>query len=406
MKAEIISIGTEIMLGEITDTNASYLASRLPALGIELYRVTQVSDDIGMLVQVMQHAWQRSDIILTTGGLGPTGDDLTREAVAEMFGEVPELVPELERDLRARFGRMSIDMPSTNLKQVTLIPSARAITNRAGTAPGWWVEKEGKHLIIMPGPPREMQLMWKEEVVPNLPASNGAIILPHTLKTYGLNEGEVGQRVADMMTMTNPTLGIYAKPEGIHLRLAARAANIDEARRMILEKETILRERIGDYIWSTDDKTLEETIGTLLIETGKTLSVIEDYSGGWLAASLNDIPGSDSFFRGAVIAPSAEAAVHLGIDPDVISLYGPASRETGIALAEAVRRYFKTDFGISTTAKGEGDDYSRAITFIGFAESSGSRALSRPMRKQHVTAAALHELRIALLACRKQRGNE
>ncbi|MDP6126692.1 MAG: competence/damage-inducible protein A, partial [Dehalococcoidales bacterium] len=154
MKAEIISIGTEILLGEITDTNASYLAGQLPPLGIDLYWVSQVDDNQGRLVEVLRRAWQRSEFILTSGGLGPTGDDLTREAIAEMLGETLEVDPSLEKALRERFGRTGGDMPLSNLKQANTIPSAEPVPNPLGTAPGWWVERDGRILVAMPGPPR------------------------------------------------------------------------------------------------------------------------------------------------------------------------------------------------------------------------------------------------------------
>jgi len=168
VRAEIISIGTELLLGETTDTNASYLASQLPLLGIDLYWVSQVGDNQGRLVEVLKRAWQRSELVLTSGGLGPTGDDLTREAIAEMLGEKLEIEPSLEKGLRERFGRWSMAMPLSNLKQATLIASAQSIPNEQGTAPGWWVEKGGCILVAMPGPPREMQEIWRKEVQPRL----------------------------------------------------------------------------------------------------------------------------------------------------------------------------------------------------------------------------------------------
>ena len=207
MKAEIISIGTEILLGEITDTNASYLASQLPQLGIDLYWVSQVGDNQDRLVEVLKRAWQRSELLLTTGGLGPTGDDLTRESIAEMLGEEMAVDPALERPLRERFGRLGSEMPLSNLKQATLIPSAKPIPNANGTAPGWFIEKDGHVLIAMPGPPGEMQPMWQERVFPKLSQGSGTIILTRTIKTTGLSEGAVGELVAPMFALTNQTTG-------------------------------------------------------------------------------------------------------------------------------------------------------------------------------------------------------
>lgn len=297
MKAEIISIGTEILLGEITDTNASYLASQLPQLGIDLYWVSQVGDSQARLVEVLKRAWERSELILATGGLGPTGDDLTREAIAELFGEKMVVDLSLERALRERFGRMGSEMPLSNLKQATLIPSAQPIPNANGTAPGWFVAKDGRILIAMPGPPGEMQPMWQEKVIPKLSQSSGTIILTRTIKTNGLSEATVGELVAPMFALTNPTFGVYAKPDGIQLRLAAKAESREQTEKMLAEGETSIRVALGEYIWGTDNDTLGDVVGRLLVEKGLTLAVMEDFSGGWLAASITDIPESLFFSK-------------------------------------------------------------------------------------------------------------
>ena len=182
MKAEIISIGTELLLGEITDTNASYLASQLPLLGIDLYWISQVGDNKARLVEVLRRAWQRSEFILTTGGLGPTDDDLTREAIAEMLGEKLEIEPTLERGLRERYAHWGVEMPLSNLKQATIIPSAEPIINERGTAPGWWVKGDGRILVAMPGPPEELQEMWQKSVQSRLQQGSVSIIISKTFK--------------------------------------------------------------------------------------------------------------------------------------------------------------------------------------------------------------------------------
>jgi len=215
MRAEIISIGTELLLGEITDTNAPFLAAELPALGIDLYWISQVGDNQARLVKVLKRAWQRSDLILTTGGLGPTEDDITREAIAELLGEKLKPVPALERELREFFARLGREMPLTNLKQATIIPSSEAIPNPSGTAPGWWVEKDSHILIAMPGPPREMQPMWQNRVLPRLRPQIGGVIISRVIKLFGLPEAQVAEMVAPRLSSANPTLGVYAKADGI-----------------------------------------------------------------------------------------------------------------------------------------------------------------------------------------------
>ena len=398
VKAEIISIGTEILLGEITDTNASYLAAQLPPLGIDLYWVSQVGDNQSRLVEVLNRAWQRSELILTTGGLGPTGDDLTREAIAEMFGEKMTIDPSLERALRERFGLITIAMPPSNLKQATIIPSARAIPNTNGTAPGWFVEKEGRILVAMPGPPAEMQPMWQEKIIPLLSRGSGTIILSRTIKTSGLSEGAVGELVSQMFSIPNPTFGVYAKPDGIHLRLAAKAENRQRAEKMLADGEAGIREVLGEYIWGTDNDTLGVVAGRLLIEKKLTLAVLEDFSGGWLAAGITDIPASSSFFKGGLVASSDETKVAFGVDARLISRYGAVSPEAARAMAEAARLFLKADIGISTTAAMETKERPMGITYIGIADNNGSRAIVRPRRRQNIVSAALFELRRWLIS--------
>jgi nicotinamide-nucleotide amidase len=397
LNAEIISIGTEILLGEIADTNAQYIASRLPLLGIDLYWISQVGDNKARIIEVLRRAWNRSDIIFITGGLGPTADDVTRESIAEMLGETMELDPELEKTLRERFGRYGMDMPLSNLKQATIIPSARSIPNPAGTAPGWWVEKDGKVLITMPGPPRELNVVWQETVQPLLEEIAESVLVPRTFKTFGHSEGGAGEMVADMLAASNPTLGIYAKADGIHLRLAAKAKTREEAEKMLAECEVRIRDIMGERIWGVDEETLETIVGGLLTEKGLTLAVMEDSSGGTLAATFNEIPNSAAFFKGGLLAASDDAKKAFGVPADMISSEKPGP-ELARAMAEAARKVLGADIGISTAGVDEvTKDNPFGTTFIGIADSSGSRAVSRPRRRQYVTASILFELREVLL---------
>ncbi len=398
MRAEIISIGTELLLGEITDTNASYLASQLPFLGIDLYWISQVGDNQARLVEVLKRAWQRSELILTTGGLGPTEDDLTREAVADMLGEKLELEPSLENELRGRFAQWGMGMPLSNLRQATVIPSAEPIPNEQGTAPGWWVERGGHILVAMPGPPRELQEMWQKEVQPRLQQRSVSIILSKTFKTLGLSEAAVGELVSPLLSSANPTLAVYSKADGIQLRLTAKAESQKQAEKMIAEGEVNVRTALGDYIWGTDNDTLETAVGRLLIEKGLSLVVMEDYSGGWLTASITDVPESPTFFKGGLIACSDEAKLALGVNAEIISQYGAVSPEVAQAMAEAVRVLLRADIGASITGIEETEARPTGIVYIGIANGKSSRAISRPRGKRRVTAAALLELRKSLIS--------
>ena len=206
-QAEIISVGNELLRGEITDTNAGFLAAELPPLGIELHRMTTAGDNINELSEVITQAQEKADIILITGGLGPTEDDLTREAIAAVMVEELAVDAGLEEQLRQLFGRLGRKMPSHNLKQAWLIPSAKALDNPLGTAPGWWVHKDGKTIVAMPGPPREMTAMWHNEVKPRLvKVLPTKIILSRTIKTYGIPEAEVAEMVQPFFEADNPSL--------------------------------------------------------------------------------------------------------------------------------------------------------------------------------------------------------
>jgi nicotinamide-nucleotide amidase len=395
LKAEIISIGTEILLGEITDTNAAYIASRLPFLGIDLYWISQVGDNKSRIIEILQRAWNRSDIIFITGGLGPTADDVTRESIAEMLGEEMKIDPDLEKTLRNRFGRYGFDMPLSNLKQATIIPSAHSIPNPAGTAPGWWIEKDGHTLITMPGPPRELNVVWQETVQPRLEERAESVLVTRTFKTFGYSEGGAGEMVADMLAASNPTCGIYAKPDGIHLRLAAKAESVEKAEEMLVECETRIKEIMAGHIWGMNDETLETIVSSLLIDKGLTLAVMEDSHGGTLASTFNDIPESGRFFKGGFLAASNSAMIAFGLRPDIINKTG---EELACAMAESARNLLGADIGIGTTGIDEVTrDNPMGTTYIGIADASGSRSVSRPRRRQYVTATILYELRESLL---------
>ncbi len=398
MKAEIISIGNELLLGETVDTNAAYLAGQLCQLGIAVYWVSQVGDDESRLVEVLGRAWQRSELVLTSGGLGPTGDDLTREGIAKMLGEKLTIEPSLEKGLRERFIKWGMAMPLSNLNQAMVIPSARPIDNTLGSAPGWWVERDGRRLVAMPGPPRELQEMWQKEIKPRLSKESKSVILPRTFKTYGLSEAAVGELVSSLMSSVNPVLGIYAKPDGILVRLVATAANREEAEKVMAGPEASVRKALGDYIWGVDDETLETAVGRLLVEKGLNLAIMEDYSGGWLTAGLDDVPESHNFLRGGVVTGSDEAKKAFGVDARIISQYGAVSPEVAENMAEAARKVLKADIGLAITGLAETAEKPAGIVYIGIANGQSSHGFSRPRGKRRITAAALVELRKQLLA--------
>src|SRR6266851_4257145 len=250
MKAEILSIGTELLLGQIVDTNANYLAQQLPPLGLDLYYVSQIGDNLQRLADAFRRGLERSDVIITSGGLGPTEDDLTREAIADVMSERLEIQPHLEDELRGFFARRNRTMPERNVKQATTIPSGTYLPNPVGTAPGWWVERDGRVIVSMPGVPHEMHKMWEEQAQPRLARLiTGGVIVSRLLKLAGIGESHAEEAVGDLTRSVNPTLATYAKSDGIHLRLTAKAATRDEAEHLLDEFEPRVRERVSESVY-------------------------------------------------------------------------------------------------------------------------------------------------------------
>ncbi|MDM8000349.1 MAG: competence/damage-inducible protein A [Dehalococcoidia bacterium] len=379
MKASIISIGTEITTGEVADTNASYLAAQLSLLGLEVECLAAVPDRIDSLTEAFDHARRRADVVLATGGLGPTDDDLTREAIAQVLGEQMFVAPDLERELRGIFAAMGRDMPASNIKQATLILSAQAIPNPRGTAPGWWVEKDGKIIVAMPGPPVEMRRMWEAEIMPRLQGRAGhESVLVRTVKCFGLSEAEAGERAAPVFGMGNPVLGIYAKPDGIHLRLIARAAEERKAAALIAEAEGRLRGALGDHIWGVDAETIESVVGGMLTAGHLTLATMESCTGGLLASTITDVPGSSAYFKGGFVSYSNEMKVSLGVDARVIGEHGAVSGPVAEAMAEAARRQLGADIGLSVTGVAGPDSLEGkppGLAHIGIADVTGARSV-------------------------------
>ena len=375
MRAEIVSIGTELLLGEIVDTNSAYIASRLPSLGIDLYFQHTVGDNPGRAVEMLRRALEDNDLVITTGGLGPTEDDLTREAIAAVMGEELRIDPELEAGLRARSQRQGSNFLERSLKQAWLIPSARAIPNARGSAPGWWVEREGKIIIAMPGPPGEMTRMWEDEVAPELQRRRpGAVLITRILKTAGMGEPMVDETLSPLLKSTNPSIGVYARPDGVHVRMGAKAETPEEALAMIESMEAEIRERLGTAIWGVDEETWGVIVGQMLTERGLTLAVMESCTGGMLANEITEVPGSTRYFRGGIVSYATEVKELMGVDPAVIEEYGVISDETAQAMARAARERLQADVGIGVTGvAGPASQDGKPVGEVHIAVEGGSR---------------------------------
>ena len=373
MKAEIISTGTELLLGNIVDTNTAFLAEQLAMLGIDLYFASTVGDNYERLLGTLRTAWQRSDLILMTGGLGPTQGDITREVIAGLLEEKMEVDPGLKVTLEKFFASRSIDMSSNNLKQAMLIPSAQAIPNSRGTAPGWWAEKDGKIIVAMPGPPAELQTMWQKHIAPALQGRAGGVILSRTLKTFGMPEGSVDEQLTPLLKSANPTLAIYAKPDGIHLRITAKADSLEAAQQLIAPHEQAVREIVSTYIWGVDDDDLAAMMAKMLIDKGLSLAVVETFTSGALIQILAHTPESDRFFKGGFYAASDEVKTSLGL------VWGSGDMsKTVTAIASLVRDKVHASIGIDVEGYMEkSDDAPTAKVFIAIAGLKNGLSLVR-----------------------------
>lgn len=396
MKAEIVSIGTELLLGEITDTNASYTAGELPALGIDLYWISQVGDNRERLIEVLERAWKRADLVITTGGLGPSEGDITRQCIAGMLGEELKTDPALVAQLETRFRRTGRQMPKSNLRQAVTIPSASILPNARGTAPGWWVEKDNHILVAMPGPPAEMYLMWQGEVLPRLrKRATQDVILSLTIKTWGLSESAINELFLPLFSSSNPTLAIYVKADGIHLRLTAKAPGEKPAEELIKPLENRVRSVLGEHVWGTGQDTLEDVVGKLLVEKKLTLAVMEGFSGGLLSHTISGSASASSCFRGSLVTSSTETLKAFGVSGS------PERPETTGDMAEAVKFHFHADIGVSISDvvyPSKPDDRTSEIVYVAVVSGAKTKLVTirsprdRSEAKRWVVSSALFEL--------------
>ncbi len=403
MKAEIIPVGTEILLGNIIDIDSSFLANQLPLLGIDLYFISTVGDNQERLVDTLKQAWKRADLIITTGGLGPTQDDITREAIGKLVNEELKVDERLWQELQDLFRRYLREIPQSNIKQATIIPSAQIIPNRMGTAPGWWVEKDDHIIIALPGPPDEMKSMWQEGIFPKLKQRiTGEVILSRIIKTFRLAEAKVDELVAHVSKLSNPTLATYIKPDGVYLRITAKAKEKTEAQRLISQSEEQIRNVLSSYIWGVDDDTLDSVIGELLIAKNLSLATMESCTEGLLCSTIASGRESWTYFKGGLLTCCDEAKMACGVDTSIIERYGEESTQVAKAMAETARRNLKTDIGMGVGGNMNLDKNS-GDAFISLSSDKFEQTFTHMLRgnrsrmKQRAVYAALFDLRRILL---------
>jgi nicotinamide-nucleotide amidase len=379
MVAEIISVGTELLLGQTIDSNAAFLSKTLAALGIDLFRRATVGDNEARLVQALREAAERADLILTIGGLGPTEDDLTKEAVARAFDDELLLDPASAEHVRGIFARRGLPMPESNLRQAMVLRSGRAVPNPLGTAPGALLEKAGKLVFCLPGPPREFIPMVENSLVPLLAERLGGdrtILRSRVLRTIGIGESAMEERVKDLLASTNPTVAPLAHVGESHLRLTARAASEAEALRLIEPLEQEIRSRLGTHVYGANEAVLEQVVVELLAERGMTLAVAESCTGGLLGGRLTHVPGSSRVFQGGVISYSNEAKeALLGVPAALLALHGAVSAPVAEAMAQGARERLGADLGVAITGvagpEGGTPEKPVGLVFLGLASPAG-----------------------------------
>jgi len=352
MKAEIIIIGDEILYGQTIDTNSAFIAEKLGESGVEISYKTAVGDEVKKIVEAVHLAQRRVDLIIATGGLGPTSDDLTVKAIAKAFKKNLIFHPEILKKIEARFKARGIEMPKINQNQALIPQGAKALENPLGSAPGILIEEDKKIFIALPGVPKEMKAMLEQEVIPRLKTKVGKTKIVHRkIRTTGIIESKLYEKIKDLLKdLIEIKVAFLPGYQGVDLRLTANLKTSSKSKDALTQLEEKIKERIGEFIYGYDEQTLEEMVGKMLQENGKTLSVAESCTGGLVAAKITNISGSSDYFERGVVSYSNQAKMEiLGVPRDLLEKYGAVSPEMALAMAQGVRRISKTDLGLSVT---------------------------------------------------------
>ena len=351
MKTAILTVGTEILFGQIVNTNAAFLSHELQNIGYDVMYHYSVGDNPGRLKELIAFAFHDCDLILTTGGLGPTQDDLTKEVIAEAMGDVIVENEECMKALLKRYEKNGRPMTPNNLKQANMPSRAKVLPNDAGTAPGFALEKDGKLIISMPGPPREMKRMFELQVKPILESMQDSVIYYKILRTFGLGESSMETVLLPLIDgQTDPTIATYAKEGECSLRIASKRATKKEAAAAVDRMIEDVNQLIGEYIYSYDDEELIEVVGKLLLKKHITVSCAESCTGGLFAAALTDIPGiSEVFERGIVTYSNRAKMEELGVKSETLDKFGAVSHETACEMAAGLAEKTGSDLCISVT---------------------------------------------------------
>lgn len=377
--AELIAVGTELLLGNIANTNAQMLSEALSALGINVFWHTVVGDNPERLRQALDIARRRADVILTTGGLGPTYDDLTKQTICDAFGKKLVLHRDILEGIRTFYeSALHVPMPENNTQQAELPEGCTVFDNPVGTAPGCAFESDGVHVLMLPGPPHECKTMLRRHAVPYLRGLSREVIVSRDIMTFGMGESSVDELLhARMAAMENPSLATYAKPCEVRLRATAKAESAEAAEALLSPVVAEVRALLGDIVYGVDVSGLEEVCLRLLRERGLTFATAESCTGGLVAERVTALPGASAVYRGGVVSywTSVKAEV-LGVPQETLDAYGAVSEQTARAMAEGARRVTGADLAVSVTGVAGPDRDERGnpvgLVFIGLATPEGT----------------------------------
>lgn len=413
MKAEIITVGTEILLGDILNTNCRYLSRELAAMGIEMYYQITVGDNEERLLKTLEESLNRSDIVICTGGLGPTEDDITKEVCAKYFGYELELhKPSLDAMIE-RFKHMNRVPTKNNEKQAYFPKEAYILKNDNGTAPGCIMEKEGKMIVVLPGPPREMESMFENYVKPYLSKLTDDVIESEVLRIIGVGESKVENDILDIIdSQTNPTIATYAKGYECTLRITAKAKSVEEAKELIKPMSDEMKRRFGQSLYATGETSIEEVVSKMLVENNLKIAVAESCTGGMVSASLINYPGISSVFMEGCVTYSNEAKMKsLGVKKETLDVYGAVSDKCAKEMASGVAARYNTNIGIATTgiAGSDGGTDEKPVGLVYFGIYINGKVISkkyvfngdRQGVRERATRTILNDLRLELLNMEK-----
>ena len=402
MKAEIITIGDEILLGQTIDTNSAYVSQKLSQLGIDVEYKTSVGDDIKNISEALSTALSRADLVVTTGGLGPTNDDITKKAIVKVFKRHLVFHEEILTKVEESFRKKGMEMPKINQNQALLPQGSKAVPNQFGSAPGILIQEKNKIFFALPGVPLEMRSMMENEVLRMLEKTSEAKVPPKKLRTTGIPESAIYERIEPMLKRrSDVNVAFLPGFLGVDIRLNSKAQ--EKLERM----EDNIKEVLGNSVYGEGDITLEEVVGELLKDKGKTISVAESCTGGLIAKRLTNVSGSSEYFERGVVSYSNESKMGLlKVPQDMIEKYGAVSEQVAILMAEGIRRISKTDYGLSATGiagpTGGTEEKPVGLVWIGFAHENDSFAQKflfgedRETNRQRAAQAALNLVRLFL----------